>query len=117
MKSRFTLAFAAVVGICVFALPFARDSLMRFDRSMQQAFESLPMGISIEDATKRLGSAPIREADECCLPQLQGFESEFDRARNSDAVRFYLFRNGINWYYSLGFDADGRLVVTGEGQS
>ena len=75
------------------------------------------IGLSLDDAIERLGSVPVRDAEECCLPQLNGFEAEFERARNSDAVRFYLFRNGINWYYSLGFDADGRLVVTGEGQS
>ena len=117
MKKRLLIALAVVLGACVFAYPSARDALMHFDRAGQLAFDTLPMGITLDDASAHLGSDPIRDAVECCLPQRQAFESEFERAENSDAVRFYLYRNGINWYYCLGFDADGRLVVTGQGCS
>lgn len=106
-----------MLGLCVLVYPYARDALMRFERPTQRAFDSLPMGITLPDATSRLGLDPIRDAPECCLPQRQAFESEFKRAEESDAVHFYLYRNGINWYYCLGFDEDGRLVVTGQGCS
>ena len=117
MKRRLLIAFAVIIAVCVFAYPYARDALMQFDRGAQCTFDTLPMGITLDDATARLGSDPIRDAPDCCLPQRHAFESEFERAENSDAVHFYLYRNGINWYYCLGFDADGRLVVTGQGLS
>lgn len=117
MKKRLLIAIACMLGSCIFAHPYARDALIHFDRAAQREFDTLPMGITIDDASSRLGSDPIRDAPECCLPQRQAFESEFERAENSDAVHFYLYKNGINWYYCLGFDADGRLVVTGQGCS
>lgn len=117
MKKRLLIPFSVIPGSCVFALPYARDALMQFDRASQLAFDTLPMGITLNDATARLGSTPIRDAPECCLPQRQAFESEFERAENSSAVHFYLYKNGTNWYYCLGFDADQRLVVAGQGRS
>lgn len=117
MKYRLLIAFAVILGSCVFVYPYAHDALMQFDGAAQRAFDTLPAGITLDDASARLGSDPIRDAPECCLPQRHAFESEFERAENSDAVRFYLYRNGINWYYCLGFDSDGRLVVTGQGCS
>jgi len=117
MKNRFLIMFAIVAGFGVAVVPYARDVMMRFDRSAQRAFESLPMGITIDEASEHLGAKPIRDASQCCLPQRRAFEGEFERAEKSDAVHFYLFQNGVNWYYCLGFDADGRLVVTGQGAS
>ena len=117
MKSRLLIALALVFCFCVVAYPYARDAVMQFDRVAQRSFDTLPTGISLGEASQRLGAEPIRDAPECCLPQRHAFESEFERAENSEAVHFYLFRNGINWYYCLGFDADGRLVVAGEGCS
>lgn len=116
MKRPLLIAFVCILGLSVFALQFVQETLMRFDRGAQSAFDSLPMGITLDDALVRLGSTQIRDATECCLPQSQGFESEFERAEKSNAVRFYLFQNGINWY-CLGFYVDGQLVVVGQGCS
>ncbi len=117
MRYRVLIAFATILGSCVVAFPYARDALMQFARDAQYSFDTLPLGITLDEATARLRSAPIGDASESCLPQRQGFESDFARAENSDAVHFYLFRNGTNWYYCLGFDSDGKLVFTGEGCS
>lgn len=117
MKQRLLSAFAVILVSCVFVYPYARDALMQFDRVAQRSFDTLPMGITLDEASARLGSDPIRDSPECCLPQRHAFESEFERAANSGAVHFYLYRNGVNWYFCLGFDADGRLVVTGQGCS
>lgn len=117
MKKHLLIPIVLCLGACVLAYPDARDAFMQFDRSVQRAFDGLPMGITLDDASARLGSAPIRDASECCLPQRHSFESEFERAEDSNAVHFYLYKNGNNWYYSLGFDAHGALVVTGQGCS
>lgn len=62
MKNRLLIAFAVILGLCVFAYPYARDALMQFDRATQRAFDALPMGITLDDASTLLESDPIRFA-------------------------------------------------------
>lgn len=52
-----------------------------------------------------------------CLPQKHGFEEQFEAASRSSAVEYLLWINGMNWYYCIGFDAEGKVVVKGEGHS
>lgn len=81
---------------------------------MDREYRRLEAGSSLEDAIERLGP-PKSEGATFLLPQRAGFEDAFDQAENSKATAFYLWINGPNWYYCLGYDAEGRLAVKGEG--
>jgi len=110
-------SFVLVVLASVVIAPIAFDALMGFDRSVQLAFDRLVFGVSLDEANAQLKSDPIRNSAECCLPQGHGFEVEFGRAERSTAIIYYLFKNGTNWYYCLGFDSKGLLVVKTQGHS
>lgn len=118
MKTRIAITSLAVVILAIVVIaPFASDAMMGFDRSVQHAFDRLVFGVSLDEAAAQLKSYPIRNSAECCLPQRHGFEAEFDRAERSTATIYYLFKNGTNWYYCLGFDSEGLLVVKTQGHS
>ena len=53
----------------------------------------------------------------CCLPQYSGFEDEFLLANSSGAAEFFTWINGMNHFYCIGFDEDGRMIVIVEGAS
>lgn len=119
-KTRFSLK-TLIVAILVFAIslvfiPRGYNMLMGFDRSLHNKFKSLEIGTAREDVIATLGE-PIATSADCCLPQRLGYESEFARATKSSAVKYYLWRNGMNWYYCLGFDESSKLVFVSEGHS
>lgn len=115
MVKSLIVAFAVVVFL-IAVLPYGKDLLFGFDRKLHSRFVELRPGVSATDVLKVLGD-PIRIENECCLPQRHGFDAEFRRAEESDAVQYMLWRNGINWYYCIGFDKSESLVVKLEGHS
>lgn len=93
-----------------------KSELAGFSRLQQYRFESLPLGAPKALVLERLG-IPRSDTPTCNLPQRQGFEEAFRRAEASGATKFLLWLNGMNWFYCVGFDAQDRVVFTGEGQS
>lgn len=87
-----------------------------FDRGMHARYEKIAEGESKELAIDVLGK-PRAKSDEFNLPQRQGFEHLFDAAESSLAVEYYQWINGMNWYYCIGFDSSGVVVIKGEGHS
>lgn len=87
-----------------------------FDRSLQNTYEDLPRGLMRAEAIRLLGK-PIKSSDTFCLPQSHGFEDLFEAADKSGSKEYILWLNGMNWYYCLGFDAAGKMVIKAEGHS
>lgn len=102
------------VGFFVLWLLINPRGLLVLNRSMDREYQRLERGASVEEAIERLGP-PRSEGSTFLLPQRGGFEDAFERAGNSAAIAFYLWSNGSNWYYCLGFDKEGGLVVKEEG--
>lgn len=90
--------------------------MMQFDRGLHRQVQRLEDGTPKTEIIALLGE-PIKTNAECCLPQQNGFEDEFASAAKSTAVKYFLWRNGVNWYYCIGFDEDDKLVVVLEGCS
>ncbi len=111
------LAAAAQVGVAVIDIFVGpRGFLGGFDRGMQARYERISEGESKKLVVDSLGE-PLAKSDEFNLPQRHGFEHFFDAAKKSPAVEYYLWVNGSNWFYSIGFDSTGRVVIKGEGNS
>jgi hypothetical protein len=87
-----------------------------FNRSLHRAYEELPVGLLRAEAIRIFGK-PIKSSDSFCLPQSHGFEALFEAAEKSGSKEYLLWINGMNWYYCLGFDAAGRMVIKAEGHS
>ncbi|MBK8475688.1 MAG: hypothetical protein IPL39_05095 [Opitutaceae bacterium] len=118
--SRTQVVLVAVLAAAVFtswqvALG-PRSLLLGFSWTQAHHFESLRIGASKSSVIDKLG-LPLRTSSTCNLPQRQGFEEAFGRAKTSGAARFLLWYNGGNWYYCGGFDVHDRLVFVGEGHS
>ena len=112
-----SLAAIALVGFAVIELFLGPRSLLAgFDRGMHARYEAVSEGESMKMVVEALGE-PRAKGDEFNLPQRHGFEHLFDAAERSSAVEFYQWVNGMNWYYCIGFDSAGTVVIKGEGHS
>lgn len=120
-KRKFTiallLAFVVLAGFAVTeVLCGPRSFIAGFDRGMHANYEMISKGESKKSVVAALGE-PRAKTDEFNLPQRHGFEHHFDAAERSSAVEYYQWINGMNWYYCVGFDSSGAVVIKGEGHS
>lgn len=114
----FACAFALIMGYAVnrYILGGPRSPLMGFCSEIQENYESIKVGYTIEQVIDRLGP-PKRTGTSLLLPQKRGFEEYFRQADASNAEIYYLWMNGGNWFYSIGFDATSKVVIKAEGHS
>ena len=120
-KRKFTiglvLAFVVLAGFAVTeVLRGPRSFIAGFDRGMHANYEKISMGETKKSVVDALGE-PCAKTDEFNLPQRHGFEHHFEAAERSSAVEYYQWINGMNWYYCVGFDSSGAVVIKGEGHS
>ena len=111
------LAFWVAAGFAVtevFRGP--RSFIAGFDRGMDANYEKISKGDTKQSVVDALGE-PRAKTDEFNLPQRHGFNHHFDCAERSSAVEYYQWINGMNWYYCVGFDSFGAVVIKGEGHS
>lgn len=112
-----SFAFVLLAGLVVTeVLRGPRSFLAGFDRGMHARYERISEGRSKESVVDDLGE-PRSRSEQFNLPQRRGFERLFEAAEESSAVEYYLWINGMNWYYCIGFDSGGAVVIKGEGHS
>ena len=87
-----------------------------FSWRTQILYNRIPLGMNQQEVIRLLGQ-PRKVDKQFCLPQRKGFEKYFKEAERSGATEFYLWINGVNWYYCIGFDSAGKVAVKGEGCS
>jgi hypothetical protein len=112
-----SLGVVALVGLAVMeVIRGARSFLAGFDHGMHANYEKISKAESKRLVFDALGE-PRAKSDGFNLPQRHGFEQLFDAAEKTPAVEYYQWINGMNWYYCIGFDSDGIVVLKGEGHS
>ena len=124
MREHLTPSRILVIGsiVAVFIIVFNEVSrgpksiFSHFDRGTQKSYELIEKGMSKDAVFETLGGPRIK-SDSFSLPQKYGFEHFFHAAESSTAVEYFQWLNGMNWYYCIGFDAKGEVVVKGEGSS
>ena len=115
---RIALIALCLLGVVV-VIEFSRGSrsvFFGFDREMQHRFEGISIAANRQTTLEALGEPRVK-SESFNLPQQHGFEHLFDAAERSDAVEYYQWINGMNWYYCIGFNDAGEVVVKGEGNS
>jgi len=108
--------FAIVVFLVSEVTRGSRSVFANFDSGEQKTYNRIQIGTNKEDVIQLLGD-PLSKSEIFSLPQRQGFEHFFEAAEQSSAVEYLLWINGMNWYYCIGFDDNGAVVVKGEGHS
>jgi hypothetical protein len=112
-----SLAAVMLVGLAVMEVfRGPRSFFAGFDRDMYARYEKISEGDYKRPVFDALGE-PRARSDGFNLPQRHGFEHLFDAAAKSPAVEYGLWINGMNWYYCIGFDSNGIVVIKGEGHS
>ena len=89
---------------------------MGFDKLKHENFSELKLGDSLESVKLKLGE-PKQKDQQLNLPQKQGVEELFQDSTKSKSTIYYLWMNGGNWYYSIGFDEKNKLTFKAEGNS
>ena len=107
-KTRSLFLAIAIVAFLIAMVPRCNDSLMNFDRGLHKAVMRLGKGTDKSTFFAILGE-PYKSDVTCCLPQYSGFEKEFALANASGAVEFFAWINGMNHFYCIGFDEDGKM--------
>ena len=107
------VGLAGLLGILLKGGP--RSYLAGFDKGIQEQYERIDFGTPREEVITKLGS-PLRSKETFCLPSgHKGYKESLTRANNSNAVSYDLWLNGMNWYYCIGGDESGLLVIKAEG--
>ena len=109
-------ATAAIILVGLEVLRGPRSVFGRFSRRMHAKYESIRIGTPKADVIAALGQ-PKRIEWSFYLPQRHGYEKLFEDAERSASIEFYLWKNGINWYYCIGLDRNGTVTIKGEGCS
>ena len=106
------MTVAAIAILIVFVpagLRHARSVLLGYEYSMQQNFDELEVGDALQTARKHFGEP---WAIEPAFPRVIGYrESEFSPADLGNCIEFFTWDNGINCYYCLGIDENGKIVL------
>ena len=111
------IVFVVLLGLGVIEiLRGPRSYFARFDRGTHARYEKISEGDSKQMVFDALGEPRVK-SNEFNLPQKHGFEHFLDAAESSSAVEYYQWVNGMNWYYCIGFDSFGAVVIKGEGHS
>ena len=76
---------------------------MGHDSELYQQYKNFQIGDSLDTIKLVLGN-PIKKSDNFCLPQKKGFEHYFEETKNSNSTTYYLWKNGGNWFYCIGFN-------------
>lgn len=124
MNIKKTALVSLVVILVSIALYFAygfisggpRSRLMGFEPEKQKYYNSIEIGMPKSQVLDALGTQRSIEK-RFALPQRKGFEESFKRAELSNSVEYYLWMNGTNWYYCIGFDENNNVSTKGEGNS
>jgi len=91
------------------------DSATGFDRRINRAYQSLRNGMTKDEVFRRMGKPPVATNDHFLLGQYRGNEQEYAKTNGVNFSIFYLWDNGIDWVYCIGFDAQDKVVVKGQG--
>jgi hypothetical protein len=113
VKTLFVIT-ALVAGMLVLP-PMLFDCMMGFDNNMQRAFDHIEIQSNKQTAIDTLG--PEYTISSNFSRALSGYESSLPQSALSASVEFLTWRNGGNWFYCVGIDADGNITLKSDGHS
>lgn len=106
------LILLVYVGIPVFL--FALDPSYRALIGFQRDFEQVTLGMEREDVEGRLGP-PDDSGDDFHLGQRETYEDAYERAAQSGATYYLTWYRWVDMTFTIGFDANDKVVVAESG--
>ena len=113
--------FFILVAVCTIPLvalsllPHPRSFWLGYDGKRQQAFSRIEIGEPKQHAFELLGEP--RGASTYFSREISYRESEFKPSVIAKCRKFYVWNNGWNWFYCVGVDEDGIIVLKADGNS
>ena len=113
-KLRTLLMSMAGIPIVLVLGPALLNWAVGFDAEMQRSFRELEYDQSLESAIHVLGEH--YEQTDYFSRSLGAYKSDFNSS--IDQCDFFVtWKNGLNWYYCIGIDDHGNIVLKAEGHS
>ena len=108
------IIFIIIAVVVIFGVRTAFRFLMGWDATKYEHFKEVKLDMKIAFVEELMGN-PDRMS-EYNLEQMpvMGFKELNDRAKQSGAIRFSYYDNGIRTLYIFGYDAKGKLVFKEE---
>ena len=114
-RLRTLLIFMAVIPLPFVLLPMLTNWAMGFDTAMDRRYDAVKCGELLESAMVLLGEP--YEATEYFSRALASYESDLPPAEVAKCSQFLTWRNGGNWFYCVGVDKHGKIIVKIQGHS
>jgi outer membrane protein assembly factor BamE (lipoprotein component of BamABCDE complex) len=116
LRTLFILITACAMLIAASSLlPHPRSFWMGYDSKSQQAFDQIEAGQPKERALKLLGEP--RATSPSFSREIAYCESDFKPAEIAQCCEFVVWSNGSNWFYCIGIDKNGIIVLKAQGNS
>ncbi len=111
-----TLLFVVFLLRLPFVLwPLFINWMLSFDTGMQRNYEKVAVGAQAGSAFELLGE-PFESTDQFSRA-LNSYRSNFPAAELQKCTEFHCWQNGANWFYCIGIDCRGNIVLKAEGHS
>lgn len=112
--ARILLGTFLVAAVCAAFLAAAGAIYSKEEREFTRLFqERVHPGMSRPEVERTLGAARL-QGTTFHLGQREGFEHEYERARQSGAS-YFLFWGRNDVVYAVGFNSENRVVITSHG--
>ena len=116
LRTLFILVSLATIPLVALALlPHPRSFWLVYEGRRQFAYEQISVGATRQEAIELLGQP--RSTESYFSREIAYRKSEFKSDELEACVEFSVWNNGGNWFYCLGFDDNGKVVLKAEGNS
>lgn len=109
------IALATIPLVFIALLPHPRSVWLGYEHQRQRAYEKIIIGEHKTLALELLGEPLSTET--FFSREISYRESEFPAEDIAKCVEFIVWRNGGNWFYCVGIDDNGRIVLKSDGHS
>jgi len=109
------VAVCAIPLVALSLLPHPRSFWLGYDSGRQYAFNEIEIGQPKQHAIELLGEP--RSTTTYFSREIAYRESEFQPADIAICHEFIVWNNGGNWFYCVGVDENGIIVLKAEGNS
>lgn len=110
------LVLALVIGACLWVLcRFVFDpTITGLNPKLYHQYESIQKGMTRQEVVSKMGK-PSGEGVEFRLGQYEGYEDEYERAKQSNSKYYLFWYSGIDITYAIGFDSDNKVTIKAVG--